>query len=321
MSLSSCRNCRRRLPVLSKPRPSSLGPADAAFRHDHHHVAFTALPAESFVAAAPPAVSFVDSAPVSTLALPLRIPVLRQRCSAVLGSPPITAKAAASISPPQASGRHPLLSSDTQSEVLFLHEIHICRVTEFEELADVGKRTVELQKTSNNISRIIDANWNEHMKTYVEAGFEPVCNRITHSCVLGLRDNLKNAEALLNELDCLKEDAIAVTEASTKSATALDDSFCEEMLKDISFEEEKEPLPKHPQDTSISEVMLMKIISDMLKLDYAMQKNIILNLNIGTSVSELEGYCLLWNLHPYIDDDIIHREWQYVPSHDHSSRK
>ncbi|XP_042395890.1 uncharacterized protein LOC121986135 [Zingiber officinale] len=130
-----------------------------------------------------------------------------------------------------------------------------------------------------------------------------------------------SAEALLDELDCLKEDAIAVTEAATKSATALDDSFCEEMLKDISFEEEKEPLPKHPQDTSISEVMLMKIISDMLKLDYAMQKNIVLNLNIGTSVSELEGYCLLWNLHPYIDDDIIHRAWQYVPSHDHSSRK
>ncbi|KAG6508928.1 hypothetical protein ZIOFF_034310 [Zingiber officinale] len=232
----------------------------------------------------------------------------------------------------------------------FLHEIHICRVTEFEELADVGKRfltrfnrehqsvlslaqagqsvlvayqslhnmssvamfrTVELQKTSNNISRIIDANWNEHMKTYVEAG----CKQQSQSV-----QNMYNSEALLNELDCLKEDAIAVTEAATKSATALDDSFCEEMLKDISFEEEKEPLPKHPQDTSISEVMLMKIISDMLKLDYAMQKNIVLNLNIGTSVSELEGYCLLWNLHPYIDDDIIHRAWQYVPSHDQSSR-
>ncbi|XP_042395889.1 uncharacterized protein LOC121986134 [Zingiber officinale] len=215
---------------------------------------------------------------------------------------------------------------------------YMTKVTEFEELADVGKRfltefhrvtamfrTVELQKTSNNISRIIDANWNEHMKTYVEAGCKQQSQSVqnmynSHSCVLGLRDNLKNAEALLNELDCLKEDAIAITEAATKSATALDDSFCEEMLKDISFEEGKEPLPKHPQDTSISEVMLMKIISDMLKLDYAMQKNIVLNLNIGTSVSELEGYCLLWNLHPYIDDDIIHRAWQYVPSHDQSSR-
>ncbi|KAG6505471.1 hypothetical protein ZIOFF_037827 [Zingiber officinale] len=201
---------------------------------------------------------------------------------------------------------------------------YMTKVTEFEELADVGKRfltefhrvtamfrTVELQKTSNNISRIIDANWNEHMKTYVEAG----CKQQSQSV-----QNMYNSEALLNELDCLKEDAIAITEAATKSATALDDSFCEEMLKDISFEEGKEPLPKHPQDTSISEVMLMKIISDMLKLDYAMQKNIVLNLNIGTSVSELEGYCLLWNLHPYIDDDIIHRAWQYVPSHDQSSR-
>ncbi|KAG6517835.1 hypothetical protein ZIOFF_021234 [Zingiber officinale] len=169
---------------------------------------------------------------------------------------------------------------------------YMTKVTEFEELADVGKRFL--------------------------TGF----HRVTvHSCVLGLRDNLKNAEALFNELDCLKEHAIAATEAATKSVTALDDSFCEEMLKDISFEEEKEPLPKHPQDTSISEVMLMKIISDMLKLDYAMQKNIVLNLNIGTSVSELEGYCLMWNLHPYIDDDIIHRAWRYVPSHDQSSRK
>lgn len=214
---------------------------------------------------------------------------------------------------------------------------YMTKVTEFEELADVGKRfltgfhritemfrTVELQKTSNTISMIIDANWNEHMKTYVEAGCKQSLSvqnmHNLHSCVLGLRDNLKNTEALLNELDCLKEDAISVTEAATKSATALGDSFCEEMLKDLSFEEEKEPLPQHPQDTSISEVILMKIISDMLKLDYAMQKSIVLNLNIGTSVSELEGYCLMWNLHPYIDDEIIHWAWGYVPSHDQSSR-
>ncbi|XP_042472120.1 uncharacterized protein LOC122054748 [Zingiber officinale] len=213
---------------------------------------------------------------------------------------------------------------------------YMTKVTEFEELADVGKRfltgfhrvtamfrTVELQKTSNNISRIIDANWNEHMKTYVEAGCKQQSQSVQnmYNCkLLPFMQTKLASEALFNELDCLKEHAIAATEAATKSVTALDDSFCEEMLKDISFEEEKEPLPKHPQDTSISEVMLMKIISDMLKLDYAMQKNIVLNLNIGTSVSELEGYCLMWNLHPYIDDDIIHRAWRYVPSHDQSSR-
>ncbi|XP_042391154.1 uncharacterized protein LOC121982244 [Zingiber officinale] len=101
------------------------------------------------------------------------------------------------------------------------------KVTEFEELADVGKRfltrfnrvtamfrTVELQKTSNNISRIIDANWNEHMKTYVEAGCKQQSQSVqnmynSHSCVLGLRDNLKNGITINSHLKLCSMNLIA----------------------------------------------------------------------------------------------------------------
>ncbi|KAG6505474.1 hypothetical protein ZIOFF_037830 [Zingiber officinale] len=237
--------------------------AAAAFpsypNRDHHRSALPTLPS-----------AMTTTTSLSTLALPLRILVLRQRCSAVLGSPPITAKAAASISPPQTSGRHPLLSSDTKSEVFIKFFLQMELTAEVAVTADTNvqvlNRKLELDRVYSKLGEKITRIFRDYMTKVTE--FEELAD-VGKRFLTGF--NRVTAEALLDELDCLKEDAIAVTEAATKSATALDDSFCEEMLKDISFEEEKEPLPKHPQDTSISEVMLMKIISDMLKLDYAMQ--------------------------------------------------
>ncbi|WOL11518.1 hypothetical protein Cni_G20281 [Canna indica] len=205
------------------------------------------------------------------------------------------------------------------------------KVTKFEELVAVGKnfligfyqgiekfRTAELHKTSNTISDIIIANWNERLKAYVEAGcrhhqqnIENIYN--LHTCTQGLQDHLNKVETLVNELVCLMEDAFSIIRAANTSFLALlDDSSGEEMLHQV-LSSEEETLPKHLHDTSISQFIIMKAISDMLKLDYAMQRNIVQALNLKTSSPELESYCLMWDLHPYINDDVMHEAWRLVP--------
>ncbi|URD94064.1 hypothetical protein MUK42_01497 [Musa troglodytarum] len=182
-------------------------------------------------------------------------------------------------------------------------------------------RSSEFQKTSENVAVTIGANWNERMKAYVEAGYRHNQQSVQnisnlHICVQGLQDHLKKVETLLGELVCLMEDAIVVTQAANQRITALlDDTPSEEMLcLVLSFEEETKHI--HLQDTSISQVIIMRVISHMLKLDCDMQKNIVRALNLKTSSPELESYCLMWDLHPYVNDDVMHLAWRLVPHQD-----
>ncbi|XP_064955494.1 uncharacterized protein LOC103972911 isoform X2 [Musa acuminata AAA Group] len=185
------------------------------------------------------------------------------------------------------------------------------KTAKYEELVDVGKRFLigfhgsiekfrssEFQKTSENVAVTIGANWNERMKAYVEAGYRHHQESV---------QNISNLETLLHELVCLMEDANGVTQAANQNISALlDDTPSEEMLcLVLSLEEE-----------TISQVIIMRVISHMLKLDCDMQKNIVRALNLKTSSPELESYCLMWDLHPYINVDVMHLAWRLVPPQD-----
>uniref|UniRef100_A0A804IC01 DUF7795 domain-containing protein n=1 Tax=Musa acuminata subsp. malaccensis TaxID=214687 RepID=A0A804IC01_MUSAM len=185
------------------------------------------------------------------------------------------------------------------------------KTAKYEELVDVGKRFLigfhgsiekfrssEFQKTSENVAVTIGANWNERMKAYVEAGYRHHQQSV---------QNISNLETLLHELVCLMEDANGVTQAANQNISALlDDTPSEEMLcLVLSFEEE-----------TISQVIIMRVISHMLKLDCDMQKNIVRALNLKTSSPELESYRLMWDLHPYINVDVMHLAWRLVPPQD-----
>jgi hypothetical protein len=87
----------------------------------------------------------------------------------------------------------------------------------------------------------------------------------------------------------------------------------------------------------------MVIVRNMLKLDYAMQvirahvsecylfaghvspfwlkkylplplqEKIVNALSLKTSSSELQGYCLMWDLRPFMEDDVMHLAWKMCP--------
>lgn len=55
---------------------------------------------------------------------------------------------------------------------------------------------------------------------------------------------------------------------------------------------------------------MMILVHNMLKLDYAMQEKIVRTLSLKSSSPELEGYCLMWELRPYVDDDLMNLAWK-----------
>lgn len=56
----------------------------------------------------------------------------------------------------------------------------------------------------------------------------------------------------------------------------------------------------------------MILVHNMLKLDYSMQEKIVKALCLKTSSSELDGYSLMWDLRPYVDDNVIQLAWKFI---------
>lgn len=57
---------------------------------------------------------------------------------------------------------------------------------------------------------------------------------------------------------------------------------------------------------------MMGIIYAMLKQDYTMQEKIVSSLNLKSSAGELESYCLMWSLRPFVNDEIMFQAWKLV---------
>ncbi|XP_010932256.1 uncharacterized protein [Elaeis guineensis] len=191
------------------------------------------------------------------------------------------------------------------------------RIAKVDELVEVGKqfligfhrevemfRRPQLHKTSEMVDGIIKANCTNRMKSYVEAGCKHPNQNI---------QNIIKFKVLLDELERLKEDAIGLAWMTNQSASLFLDKYsCESIRDQVTFlEEEIEPL--HLQEKSMSYVTMMAVIYGMLNLDHAMQENIIQSINLSTSSAQLESYCLMWDVRPYINDNVMRLAWKYVP--------
>jgi hypothetical protein len=43
-----------------------------------------------------------------------------------------------------------------------------------------------------------------------------------------------------------------------------------------------------------------------------LQEKIVKALCLKTSSSELDGYCLMWDLRPYVDDNVMQLAWKFI---------
>ncbi|KAL8197788.1 hypothetical protein R6Q57_024182 [Mikania cordata] len=69
-------------------------------------------------------------------------------------------------------------------------------------------------------------------------------------------------------------------------------------------------IPEKSRD--IDYATMVAAVFTMVKQDCAMLEKIISSLSLKTSSGELESYCLMWSLHPFVNDEITHQAWSLV---------
>ncbi|XP_043711905.1 uncharacterized protein LOC122660596 isoform X1 [Telopea speciosissima] len=206
------------------------------------------------------------------------------------------------------------------------------RVTKFEELVSVGSKflvgfheAVELlhrpavHKTSEVADGIIKANETQRVKAYVQAGCVNGHDGVQNisklrDCQRGLQDYLAEAKGLLNELNCFIDDIVIVLRTSNEIASDVSGHFGDGLvLQGTSLEKEAMEL-RSIQKPEVSDcASIMGTICSMVKQDYTMQEKIICSLSLKSSSAELQSYCLMWSLRPFINDDIMHHAWKLIP--------
>ncbi|KAJ1292763.1 hypothetical protein BS78_01G015300 [Paspalum vaginatum] len=216
--------------------------------------------------------------------------------------------------------------------------VFMTKVARFEELAESGERLLvrfrqELEyfrrppipKESDVMNQIVKSNCTVRMRSYLEAGCRLHCPDISNINQLsssedGLKDHINKVKTLIKELECLVEDVYGITLTASLSALEVSDSHCAESMPstDICFTEgdstqREEGISADQLDSDVSLVTAMVMVLNMLKLDYTMQEKIVGALSLKTPSGELEGYCLMWDLHPYIDDDVMRLAWNMCP--------
>lgn len=211
------------------------------------------------------------------------------------------------------------------------------KVSQFQELAESGERLLvrfrreleyfrrpKIPKESDAMNQIVKSNCTVRMRSYLEAGcrlhFQDISNiNQLSSCEGGLKDHINKVKALLKELECLVEDVYSITFTASLCALEVSDIHRVEntpstdccSVEGVSTLLEDKSADQLDSDVSLVTVMVM--VRNMLKLDCTMQEKIVGALSLKTPSAELEGYCLMWDLHPYIDDHVMRLAWKMCP--------
>ncbi|XP_076946725.1 uncharacterized protein LOC143618362 [Bidens hawaiensis] len=111
-----------------------------------------------------------------------------------------------------------------------------------------------------------------------------------------------NEKDIMNELECLVEDVKRATEAASETS--------QDYHTDLDLEGSVSLAPEKPGDVDYA--TMVAVVYSMVKQDYVMQKKIVSSLSLKTSSGELESYCLMWSLHPFVNDEIMHKAWNLI---------
>ncbi|KAL3523386.1 hypothetical protein ACH5RR_016220 [Cinchona calisaya] len=221
--------------------------------------------------------------------------------------------------------------SHSYENILQVFSEFMTRITKFEELLDVGSkflvgfqqgleflRRPPIDLTSEVVGQIIEANETRRLASYIQAGFvnthdRKQCLSKLYTCHRGLMDNLNGAKRVLEEIECILDNAATVVQNSNVNFTHLQDKEVDHDLNSQAAIHNKELLPSDLPKPEITDyAILMAVIYGMVKQDYNMQEKIGSSLSLKSSSGELESYCLMWSLRPFIDDEIMHKAWRLI---------
>ncbi|KAH1191205.1 hypothetical protein GmHk_20G058545 [Glycine max] len=154
------------------------------------------------------------------------------------------------------------------------------------------------------------------------------------SCTHGLCNHISKAKEILNELEGLLGDVTNAIQTTDGNLLALSDlDFDVELNEPVTYndlnsndtftQEEKDALSRSqsPDVTTTKKkksidvphlAMVMAFIYSMVKQDYLMQEKIVSALDVKMPSEELESYCQMWSLRPFINDEIVHQAWEHI---------
>ncbi|KAK3211077.1 hypothetical protein Dsin_015783 [Dipteronia sinensis] len=224
------------------------------------------------------------------------------------------------------------LKFELKEETFVIFKDFMTRVTKLEELGVVGNRLLNgfhqgleflrrppINAKSELIQNILKANETKRVKSYFEAGCLNIHDSVEnmsklHTSLVGLNDHLNKAKSILNELECLLEDVAAAVQTANKCSSPLWDKDLSNGLDQQDNGDKDLSISSHLQEPEVTDfAALMGIIYSMVKHDYVMQERIVNSLNLTSSSGELESYCMMWSLRPFVNDEIMHQAWRLIP--------
>ncbi|XP_056158268.1 uncharacterized protein LOC115685264 isoform X3 [Syzygium oleosum] len=178
-------------------------------------------------------------------------------------------------------------SGSEMEKMLLLYKSFMARVTKFDEATSAGSRFL----------------------VSFQQGLE------VHTCVLGLHSLVNTAKTILIELEGLLEDVIKVLEAANEYLLpSQDEDIDARLMGEATNADEEETASSDSRRPELTEyATMMGVIYSMIKQDFVMQEKIVSALNLKLSSGELETYCTIWSLRPFIDDEIMHQAWSFIP--------
>ncbi|KAM1180963.1 hypothetical protein ACFX1Q_020844 [Malus domestica] len=232
------------------------------------------------------------------------------------------------------AGSKSVSNFEFKDKVINLFKDFMARLDNFDELVATGStllvdfqqgleflRRPRIEETSDLVKNIIRGNETKRVKSYVEAGClnaddgKRNISKEVHTCQLGLCDHLSKGKNVLNELECLLEDVNgALQTAMGNLPNFQDDSFADKLNEEACNGDKEEFTSSHPKRNEVTNyVVMMGVIYSMVKQDYMMQERIVSALNLKSSSGELESYCLMWSLRPFINNEFMDYAWKLIP--------
>ncbi|KAG9151088.1 hypothetical protein Leryth_002668 [Lithospermum erythrorhizon] len=207
-----------------------------------------------------------------------------------------------------------------------LYYSFMASVAKFDELATLGSRLLAgfqqgldyirrplFKKTSKLVDQIVKENETMRLSAYIEAGgrngndgAESVSKLYT--CHLRLMDHLDRAKDIVDELEGFVHKITSEVQVATDNLYRL-------QLKDIELNDmtsQEESMSGNQKRDAMDYAALIAIIYSMVKQDYTMQEKIVWSLSLKSSSGELDSYCMMWSLRPFIDEEVMHTAWKII---------
>ncbi|KAG4395103.1 hypothetical protein GLYMA_20G162400v4 [Glycine max] len=205
--------------------------------------------------------------------------------------------------------------SDLEEEFFHKFRDFMTGITKIDELGIAGSKLLSgfqqalefirrppIDMNSKLVHKIIVANETERVKAYINSG----CRKLN--------------ESIQSVTNCLLGDVTNAIQTTDGNLLALSDLDFDVELNEP---EEKDALSRSqsPDVTTTKKkksidvphlAMVMAFIYSMVKQDYLMQEKIVSALDVKMPSEELESYCQMWSLRPFINDEIVHQAWEHI---------